>query len=157
MILPHPLQVEKAKFNTSNAYNLYRTGVKGHVDSKVYMKVIKDFFDELFILITIKNMQYNLPFDLGYIFLGKRKTNVRKRVDYGATNKWWATNPEAKEKKLKVYYTNTHTESWLYKYVYGKGTGKDTQLTTFKPVRTWNRSLAALLKNVNNRIDGYLW
>ncbi len=106
---------------------------------------------------------------LGILQIKKKKSKIRltssgdidfkgsgMSVDWKATNRYWEHNPEAKEKKTRIFYKNEHTHGYKMRVFWDKRTSnvKNKIFYKFQPVRDLNRNLAKVIFS-NHRIDYY--
>ena len=116
---------------------------------------------------VVTNNEYPLPCRMGRISLEKIKKQIKidengrlinkPPVDYKATRELWNSDSEAKEKRLKVYRKNEHTDGYRLYITWNKST---TQLYKrahyrFEAVREFKREIPKILKEHNN-IDFYI-
>lgn len=137
------------------------------VDKKKYVAVIEDYHKLLREEIVTNRFDFELPYDLG--MLGVRKFKPKLGIDDNgklinklpvnprATVELWNKNPEAKEKKVLVRYTNKHTNGYVFtihffkKY---KAKFKNKTLYSFETVRDFKQQLKK--KAELGIIDAYL-
>ena len=150
-------------YNNHDAFRHYLETYKNPIDKKTYMAITKEFNTTMMNKIIQEGFEYILPHQLGAISVKKRKmvmkfdengnmiTN-RLNVDWDATNKLWATNAEAKQRKHLIWYNNEHTDEWSYWINWDRGRTtlgvKNASLYMFRPTRTLgSRALAKLIKS----------
>lgn len=105
---------------------------------------------------------------LGDIYIRKVKVKPRifsdgtldKRsvaIDYGATNKMWAEEPELRAKGVFVYHTNEHSDKYMFKWVWDTKKSNFRNKTAYKFViiRKAKRKLAKEVKKPGNKFDYY--
>lgn len=125
-----------------------------------YSDLLNMFNKELINSIIYESADIKLP-HLGNIRIRKTKVNLTKLnkllPNWEATNKLWAENPEAKEKKQLVFHLNEHRGGYKYKIYWDKTKVrlKNKSFYYFIPAREFKRDLAKVLKN-NFEIDYYL-
>lgn len=138
------------------------------IDRKTYNAIISDFNQKLVEMIIEDNISYTIP-HLGSSLMIRKEKKVPKiingklynttPVDWVATNKLWSDDVEAKEKKLLVRYTNSHTSRHVFriymrKYNYSF---KNKKYYSFKPCRTFQRLLSKRIKDdTKYKYDAYL-
>lgn len=130
-----------------------------------YLRITADFMTFIMKLV-FQGMKVHLPVKCGSFHIIGRKQNFDKLdgldlkkdklkitnqfpVDWGATNKLWKTNPQAKKEKRLIYHFNEHTEHILYRIHWSV---RDSKLTNsrfykFNLSRANRLSLAQLIKN----------
>lgn len=119
-------------------------------------------------IIIYQNFHFEFPGRLGSLDIRKieRKVYIDEEgnvvtkhlpVDWGATNKLWATDEKARLAKKVVKHTNTHTQGFIAKWQYHAGYAnyKNKSAYTFKPCRDSKLELVKALKS-NNKLDFYL-
>jgi hypothetical protein len=123
-----------------------------------YRTVLMKIFRKARTKMILNNLEYPLPCNMGKIMIQKvRKKiklddegNVIRRIpiDYKATRLLWATDAEAKEKKLKVYQFNDHTNGYRLKIVWLKRTSNMNKKKYYKltAVREFKRQVPELIK-----------
>jgi len=95
-------------------------------DRKVYLKIVMGLFK--FIMVKVfQGYEVKLGGRLGRVAVRGRATNPKIfdyngknvisgiPVDWGETNKLWATNPEAKENKVRIFHFNDHSNGIRYR------------------------------------------
>jgi len=100
------------------------------VNRKIYGSVIKEFNSFQRDRLSNKGVEINMPSRLGKIELRKNKSEIRINedgtvknnlpVNWKDTRKLWIENEFAKEKKIKVRYTNEHTDGYSFKVFFYK-------------------------------------
>jgi hypothetical protein len=138
------------------------------VDYKKYTEIISKFNKKIVELIIEDNLEYQLPHIGSSLSIKKDKRVPRivdgelynpTPVDWQATNKLWDTDEEAKEKKLLVRYTNSHTQKYVFRISFKKYLYPfiNKKYYTFEPNRMFQRSLAARIKDDSkDRYDAFL-
>mgnify|MGYP003507639010 FL=1 len=102
-----------------------------NVGTKLYGKIVKDLHMSLMSMIMKDNFEFTLPVRMGDLRVGKKKIpvnldqdgNLRKgplQVDWGKTNKLWAVDDEAKKNKVRIFYTNEHTNGYKHNFRWSK-------------------------------------
>lgn len=153
----------KAEYKLKDLFSYYEQEVHEdlQVPYSVYSEIIKEFNRKLVETIIENSEGVKLPLNLGYIRVKKSKVNLLRKdkliPNWGATNKLWAANPEAKTKKTIVYHLNEHRDGFKYKIYWDKSQArvKNKTFYYFIPTRAFKRNLASVLKN-NFEIDYYL-
>lgn len=140
---------------------------KQKVDKRIFAKIAKELNQEIINMIIEKNFEYVLPCNMGIISIKKSKAEPKLRpdgklvnnlsMDYKATRELWLTNPEAKEKKKKVFHTNEHSGGWRYSFFWSKkeASAQGKKVYMFKTVRANSRAIAEKTK-ANPHLDFYV-
>jgi hypothetical protein len=97
---------------------------------------------------------FDIPYDLGMLGIRKFKPKLgldsngklinKLPVNPRATIELWNSNPEAKEKKVLVRYTNKHTNGYVFTIHYFKkykAKFKNKTLYSFETVRNFKQKL----------------
>lgn len=136
------------------------------ISRKVYGEIIKEFNSFLRDGLSAKGKEIILPKKLGRIELRKSKTEVtidsngniinNLPVNWKETRKLWQENEVAKEKKIKIRFTNEHTNSHTFKITYMKGRAdfKNKSLYLMKFNRQLKRDLSKSIFKGN--IDAFV-
>jgi hypothetical protein len=159
----------KAHYGIKDYYRYFRTEYPDvKITYKQFTSVIQKFNEEITNMIIEDNFEYVLP-HLGSSLSVKKTKQVPRivdgklfnstPVDWVATNKLWAEDEEAREKKLLVRYNNSHTSRYVFRINFKK------YITPFVNKRYYKfhtcRKFARMLGNrINNedkdRYDSYL-
>ena len=109
---------------------------------------------------------FYLPYNLGT--LGIRK--VKKKafitadgkvslnhipIDYQATKRLWAKDPEAMKAKKVIRQLNEHTNGFKYYFYWDRCTSSITHqsMYKFRAARTLQRTLSKVLRNEDRKVD----
>jgi len=138
------------------------------ISKSIYNKIISKFNNELVKIIIEDNLEYILPY-LGSSLCIKKDKRIPRivdgklinttPVDWVETNKLWNNDIEAKEKKLLVRYSNSHTSKYVFriyfkKYIYPF---LNKRLYNFKSCRGFNRALGNRIKDeTKDKYDTFL-
>ena len=138
------------------------------INRTLYSNVISDINNEIVDLIIEKNLNYVLPY-LGSSLSIKKVKRIPKiknnklfntaPIDWKTTNELWNSDEEAKEKKLLIRYTNSHTMKYVFRIYFKKYISSfiNKQYYSFKPCRTFQRLLGKRINDdTKNRYDSYL-
>lgn len=117
------------------------------VSSKIFRSVLKDYFQEWIRLILYENERFKIPFNMGEIYIKKKKMNLtnlikyqKLQVDFGIFQKTGK----------KVYFLNEHRNGFKYHIKWDKKVTGKRVIGHFpymiKPIRPWSRELAKILK-----------
>jgi|TARA_R110000851_G_scaffold314588_1_gene476693 hypothetical protein len=159
----------KSNFGMKDYYNFYDNNYEPYnVTRLIYNKIITDFNKELRKLIINQNLIYKIPYLYFEIMLKKEKRVPRivngklinnVPIDWQKTNKLWAQDEEAKEKKLLVRYNNSHTSGYIFRIYCKKFNSKvkNKNLFKFQPNREFKRELSKRIKDTNqDNLNAYL-
>jgi hypothetical protein len=127
-----------------NYKNTYKPNII--IDNELYFKVLNAYL-LFFVQKLLEGNRIKLPCHLGSMaFVGKKtKPRIDENgyikgipVNWGETNKLWKRNPEAKANKALVFYTNEHSDGYVYKlyWSYKQSLGTFKLLYLFTP--SWN-------------------
>lgn len=148
----------KVHYGLPNYYKYYKTKHKDGVSSVKYNKVISEFNLEVINLILNNNLEYYIS-NIGFMISvrkSKRKPKIVNGklyntvpVDWNTTKKLWATDEEAKEKKIIVRFNNSHTSGYVFSIRLIKtGLGfKNKKYYKFKAARDFARDLSKRIKD----------
>lgn len=137
-----------------------------HISRKVYGQIIKDYHSYLRDNLSSKGIPILLPCKMGRIELRKSKTEVTIKedgsientlpVNWKETIKLWNTSETAKEKNIRIRFTNEHTNSYTFKIIYFKHRAdfKNKSVYCLKFNRTLKRNLSASIFKGN--IDAFI-
>ena len=158
---------------TSDMYDFYYNSLDS-IELKSSYNLSKEKFAEVVSIMNttmVENMITNnfvitLPFRLGNISIVKNKQNNTveedgtlskkgRAIDWKSTMDLWKENPEAKEEKTLIYFTNPHTGGFICKWKWYRKApyAKNSRFYKFYPLRKWKRLLAKVLKNPLNDYD----
>lgn len=121
----------KVDYGVNDYYSDFKKKNKeSKVTRKIYGSVIKEFNSFQRDRLSNKGVEINMPSRLGKIELRKNKSEIRINedgtvknnlpVNWKDTRKLWIENEFAKEKKIKVRYTNEHTGGYSFKVFFYK-------------------------------------
>jgi len=174
MTTPKGKQEEKIKahYNTGEYYKYYKEkhfgrnkSSKYYVDKQLYTKVLKDFFDLVVEDLIMNGSEFILPSNMGKIQIRKYKATLKMGedgklinhlpVDYGATNKLRASNPEAAKNKVVIRHLNKHTDGYTFRYIYikNKARYKNKSAYSFKMTRTNKLKVTNSVRIYKKKID----
>ena len=159
----------KSDYGMRDYYNSYRKEYDNKDISPVlFNKILTDFNSGIIDLVIEHNLIFYMPFLGLEIFIKKDKRRPKIKngklinnipIDWKATNELWDRNPEAKEKKILVRYTNSHTSGYVFRIYCKKFKSKirNKRLYKFKPNRKFQRSLSARIKDPDkDNFDAFL-
>jgi len=153
--------------------DMYKWFIKNHSDSPVsssqYGKVLNSFNKKMSDLIMEEAYEFLMPSKLGNLRILKYKPVVKINkdgsldtsnlsVDWQKTNKLWDSNPDAKQRKKLIYFTNEHSEGYQYKWYFTNYRSNCINKTVycFVPSRDNKRKLGKLIKDINFTGDYYM-
>jgi|TARA_R110000822_G_scaffold152112_7_gene291328 hypothetical protein len=157
----------KNHFGMPDYYKFYKGKVDNPVDKLTYNKIITEFNNELQDLIIEENLIYQMPYTNLELVLKKEKRKPRivdgklinnLPINWKATNALWGKDKEAKEKKLRIRHSNSHTSGHVFR-IYCKKfkcSLKARGLYKWQTVRSFARKLSKVLNDENKSIDAYL-
>lgn len=143
----------------------YRENYSNCVNWEVYRNVWKDIINEIVPEMMIYNYHWKLPCGMGSIAMRKYKPKIRLkegvldtknlRIDYKETRILWENDEDAREKKLKVYHINDHTDNNKVIFQWIKPLERSNKIRKYRFYisRLWNRKLATILKEHLNKSD----
>ena len=99
------------------------------VEQKLYNQIVSSYNEEVR-EIVLKGLQINFPYNMGALTLIKYKPELQVEnnkitlnklpINAKATRDLWDSNPEAKEKKVYIRYTNKHTNGYVFKIMFSR-------------------------------------
>ena len=131
-----------------------------------YGLILNGFNSHLREKISSKGAGFILPCRIGRVELRKIKTEVKLDedgnivnnlpVNWKATREFWKSNEDAKEKNVKIRFTNEHTDGYTFKVSYLKSKALYKNKSVYK-IR-FNRELKRnLSKSIfKGRIDAFI-
>ena len=158
--------IVKAEFGTNHFYDSYKKNHGKEVSRLKYGQVLREFNEHVRDRLSTKGAGYVIPSGLGKIELRKFKAEVKIGEDgeiinhlptnWKETRKLWEENPAAKEKKIRIKFTNEHTDGHTFRIVYlrFKATYKNKSVYKMRFNRTMKRDLSKSI--FQGRIDAFL-
>lgn len=159
-------------YNTPDYYKYYKQKNFGtnkeskfYLTSSQYTKILKDFFDLVIEDLIMTGEEFIFPSNMGKLQIRKYKSEIKigedgkvvnhLPVDYAATNKLRASNPEAAKNKIVVRHLNKHTGGYTFRYIYikNKAKYKNKSAYSFKATRTNKLKIAKAVKIFKKKID----
>lgn len=136
--------------------------LKTNYPTKLINIIIRDIMAAISDEVIINSYIYRLPNGLGMIYVDKKKPFVKrvdgvirtnKPIDMHSTLKLWESNPEAKEKKIKVRFENYHTDGYVYRLKYSTNKSNFKNKSAYK--MRFNRILRQKLHKaiINHQIS----
>ncbi len=143
----------------STCYSFYvkNRKEKHKVDLITYRAIMDEFNQEVIRLIIEDGFQWDIPNRFGMLYIvGKRnyqdieyaahKKN-KLNVNWQLTNKYWAENKEARDKKIFILYENYHTDGYIYKIAWDRIYGsRQVRMLDLKTAGTFKRKAGAYIK-----------
>jgi len=112
------------------------------VGYELYRSIISRYY-KLLMFEILHGYEFRLPFGFGYMNIIKRKVNIHSLTRFGID---WT---ESVKNKKVIYYLNSHSKSYIYRFKWAKETSKIPNLYFYKFVasRENKRELARIIKN----------
>lgn len=157
----------KADYGISD-YRKYYKDNYGEIDDALYKNIIKDYNESIIELIIEDNLIYTLPYIYFEIVIKKSKRKPKlvngilinpNPIDWKTTKELWEKDAEAKEKKLRVRFNNSHTSGYVFRIYCKKFKSKLKYRSyfKFKPNRKFQRRLAKRINDPNkDNFDAFL-
>lgn len=149
----------KSDYGIKDYYNFFKTEYPDlKISYKKFKSVITDFNKSIVDSIIEEGLEYTFPYIGSSLSIMKDKRIPRivngklynpAPVDWVSTNTLWASNEEAREKKLLVRYNNTHTSKYVFRIHFRKymQNFKNKNLYKFITTRDFKRDLG---KRIND-------
>lgn len=157
----------KADYGVNEYFRDFKLKNKGsEITRKMYGQIIKEYNSFLRDGLSTKGREILLPRKLGRAELRKSKTELtvdesgnivnNLAINWKETRKLWLDNQEAKEKKIKIRFTNEHTDGYTFNITYmrSKADFKNKTLYTIRFNRKLKRDLSESI--FNGRIDAFV-
>lgn len=156
----------KCDYGMPDYYRFYKDTSKSPKSNKVFSDVVRDYLDANRTAVYSKAYIYVLPQRLGRIEIRKMKREViidkegkvinKLLINWKETKKLWSENKEAKERKIKIRYTNEHTDGYVFRPIYMKNTAnfKNKSIYKLKVNRDMARKTEPAI--VSKKIDAFL-
>tara|TARA_R110000772_G_scaffold54130_1_gene123503 strand:+ start:9529 stop:10029 length:501 start_codon:yes stop_codon:yes gene_type:complete len=157
----------KNHFGMPDYYTFYNKRYDTNIDKATYNKIITDFNTKLQDLIIEESLVYFMPYINLELMLKKEKRKPRivdgklinnLPINWKATNELWAKDEEAKEKKLLVRLSNSHTAGHVFRIYCKKfkSTLRARGLYKWQTIRNFARKLNKAIHDPDKNIDAYL-
>ena len=156
----------KSDYGNNDYVLFYKKSTQDPLEEKIVRGVLEDYYLAIKNMISFEGYQFRMPENCGRIEIRKVKREVevdgdgkivnKLPVNWKATNKLWSDNPKAKEKKIKIRYTNEHTEGFIFFPYFIK------RFATFKNKAVYKMKLnREMCRNtyegiMNKKIDAFL-
>lgn len=156
----------KSDFGKADYYKHYSKTAKNPLSKEQYYKILDEYLNRVHNMIGLEGVSYNIPQRLGKIQLRKSKNVVKLKPDgtikntlainWKATKDLWLKNPRAKERKIKIRYTNEHTDGYVFKLVYLKYNANYKNKSAYK--MSINREMRRLtnIAVTKNNVDAFI-
>lgn len=158
-----------ADYGMKDYYKFYK---EQYPDSKItkfqYNKIVGEINLQIIELMLNEGFEYKLPHINSTLIIrkDKRKPTIKNGkvinnspVDWVTTKKLWEEDPETKERKILVRFTNSHTSGYVFR-IYMKKFGatiKNRSYYKYKPSRRFQRALTDRIKDDDkDKFDTYL-
>lgn len=144
----------------------YKANCDDPVSLKIYREIVQEYLRLNKELISTKGYTFKFPEVMGRIEVRKVKRELdidkdgkiinKLPINWQATRKLWKENPKAKEKEIKIRYTNEHTGGYVFHPYYIKRTA------TFKNKKLYrlkiNREIARKMYKpiISGKMDAFL-
>lgn len=134
--------------NLRDSYKLYKEECENIVDMKTYLHIAAEY-NKFLISEVLTGEEVTLPSRMGTLCIRGKKQNIRfdengepigLAPDWVKTKKLWDRNPDAKQRRQRVFHTNPHTDGYRFKFVWSK-----------KRVLVENKTLYALKMTRSNK------
>lgn len=141
-------------------YKYYKNTFEKTVDSKKFNKVLSMFNTEIVNAIINDDLEFTPPM-LQFTFCVRKIKKVpiirdgkvvnTSPIDWKTTKQLWEDDPETKEKKIIIKFTNNHTSRHVFRIKALKVgfTFKHKKLFRFKACRSFQRGLAKRILDPN--------
>lgn len=152
------------------SYDYFKKFIKDNPEIEItgteYGEILRDFNSFQRERMATKGAQILFPSGLGKAELRKVKTEVKLDddgevidnlpVNWKETRKLWRENPKAKEKNIRIKFTNEHTNGYTFRIYYLKGRAKFKNKSVYK-IR-FNRDLKRTLSEsiFKGKIDAFI-
>lgn len=157
----------KSDYGVNDYYRYFK---KRNKDSDMtraeFGAIIKEYNSFIRDRMATKGAGFIIPCRLGSVELRKTKTEVKIDEDgnivnhlptnWKATRDLWRDNPSAKERGIKIKFTNEHTDGYTFKvsYLRGKANFKNKSIYKIRFNRDLKRTLSRSI--FEGRIDAFI-
>lgn len=128
-----------------------------NIDWNTFKQICKLFFKKASIKI-LEGEVFNLPSNLGRIFIKRFKPSKKKPIDWKTTNELYGeyNKTALPNEKKRVYHKNHHSFGWSGRWMWDKKNNKFKNKTFYKfeAVRNNQRSVSEYIK-YKNTINNY--
>jgi hypothetical protein len=159
----------KGKMHTDIAdaeyQHYYRDNYSNCVNWNVYRKVWRDITKLVINEMMINNYQWKFPCGLGSLQMKKYKTRLRIKndklntenlhVDWNETRLLWESDPDAKERKIRIFHQNYHTDGYKVVFYWNRPKDRLSKIKKYRfyPGRIITQKLSEVLKKHQNKSD----
>lgn len=157
----------KADFGSGDYYKHFiKSTEHKEITRVIFGEVLREYNDHVRNRISTKGAEYFMPCRTGKIELRKVKKEVKidddgnivnnLPINWKASRELWAENKSAREKKIKVRYTNEHTDGHTFRIFYrrSKANYKNKSIYKMRFNRTLKRQLSQAI--FAGKIDAFL-
>jgi hypothetical protein len=147
----------KSDYKSDEFYRFYKNNYSEVVDKKLYSDITRDFFNIIFDRMIFNNETFQLPYEMGEMFIGKKKQKSFEAlpINWKETKELWDKDPVAKENKVLVKHFNRHTDGYIFRFIWSKLNAKfiKKSLYRFRPIRAHARKMSAAAQDPKSKID----
>ena len=157
----------KSDYGSNDYYRFFiRNNKESDITRLEYGKIIKEFNAHARDRLSTKGASFIMPARMGRAELRKVKTEVtidengdiinNLPTNWKATRDLWKDNPGAKEKNIKIKFTNEHTDGYTFKvsYLKRKASFKNKSIYKLRFNRKLKRTLSESI--FAGRIDAFI-
>jgi hypothetical protein len=156
----------KCQYGMGDYARWYSKNTEAPVSDKIFRQVLKDFLKMNQEITSATGHSFKLPEQCGKIEIRKIKRELevdengkiinKLPINWQATKKLWAENPKAKDKKIKIRYTNEHTDGYVFHPYYIKRHANYKNKQYYK--MQVNREMARNMYNsiMSGKLDAFL-
>lgn len=144
----------KTDKNIRTSFGYYKKQTENPVDIKDYIAIVNNF-NKFLMDKVLAGFEVVLPARLGVMSIIGTKQEIRFDAngepilppDWVKTKELWEKNPEAKEKKTRMFHTNDHTNGIRYKLLWSKRRVlvENKTLYSFRLTRTNKRAISTMV------------
>ena len=156
----------KCHFGLPDYFRFYKQTSKNPKGKAKFSSVLKDYLNANRNAVSNFGYIFVLPQRMGRVEIRKNKAEIKVgkdgviinklAINWKETKKLWEENPEAKEKKIKIRYTNEHTGGYVFRPRYMKNTAnyKNKSIYRMKVNRAMSRNTENAI--MSKRMDAFL-
>lgn len=156
----------KTDYGSGDFYKHFVKETGSKLTRAKFGEILREFNTHVRDRISTKGAEYIMPNRIGKIELRKVKTEVKIAedgsiinnlpVNWQETRKLWAENEKAKDKKIKIRYTNEHTDGHTFRIYYRKSKANFRNKSIYK--MQFNRDMKRQLSKsiFAGKIDAFL-
>lgn len=146
-------------YGANEFYKDYKKNSDSPVSSEKYRDILSSINDKIMREIIFDNYLFIFPYLEFKFLLTKIKQQVffkndstinTASIDWKTTKDLWEKDKDAKSRKIKIRYTNKHTNKYIFRIaMYAKSSfNKNYRFYKFRTMRSVNRDILA--KAINN-------